>query len=86
MFAISNLLPAVGTTLHNTFYNVSRESMKLFLKVWEEADRGEVAERKLLDIRYYACFQVYPTFLLIFSTECERWSFEGLVLDLVQIY
>lgn len=79
MFAISNLLAAAGTTLHNTFYNVSRESMKIFLKVWEEADRGEVTERKLLAIRYHACFQVYPTFLPIFSTECERWSFEGLV-------
>lgn len=47
MFAISNLLAAAGTTLHNTFYNVSRESMKLFLKVWEEADRGGRWEKTL---------------------------------------
>lgn len=79
MFAISNLLAAADMTSHNTFYNVSRGSMKIFLKVWEEADRGKVTERKLFDIRYHACSQVYPTFLPIFSTECERWSFEGLV-------
>lgn len=79
MFAISNLLAAADMTSHNTFYNVSRGSMKIFLKVWEEADRGKVTERKLFDIRYHACSQVYSTFLPIFSTECERWSFEGLV-------
>lgn len=39
MFAISNLLAAADMTSHNTFYNVSRGSMKIFLKVWEEADR-----------------------------------------------
>lgn len=48
MFAISNLLAAAGMTLHNTLYNVSRESTKTLLKTWEEADRGEVIERKRL--------------------------------------
>lgn len=47
MFAISNLLAAAGMTLHNTLY-VSRESTKILLKTWEEADRGEVIERKCL--------------------------------------